>query len=74
MQRDYGGSHTAFALARSAQTRQALMDLALPDDVRARFTRLARTSLEEQRQLEETETVPFEDFRLAYLASNRLRV
>ena len=74
MTRDYGGSHTDFALAKSIQTRRTLMQLPFSDDDRARFAQVARSSLEEQRRLEENETVPFEDFRLSYLASKRLRL
>src|SRR5262249_46752907 len=74
MRREHHGSHTDFALTRSKQIRQSLMELSLSQDDRAKYARLAQSSLEEQRRLEENETVPFEDFRLSYLAPRRLSV
>jgi len=74
MRRDYSGSHTRFGMVSSERTRRFLLELPFAEALGAEFARIARQSLEEQRRLEEAETVPFEECRRSYLAAERLRV
>jgi glutamate--cysteine ligase len=70
--RDHGNSYVHFALAQSRMHREAILALPLADDVAARYARLAEESIAEQRQIEASETIPFEAYRQLYLAPLRL--
>jgi glutamate--cysteine ligase len=67
-------SHTGFVAERSRQTKAALLARPYAPAVDEHFTALARESLEEQKRQESADTLPFEDFRLQYLAPEQLRV
>ncbi|HEU0201579.1 MAG TPA: glutamate--cysteine ligase, partial [Burkholderiaceae bacterium] len=67
-----GRSYVRFALARSEATKKALLALPFPPTVQARFEREAAESIAEQKRLEATDTLPFEEFRLKYLAAESL--
>ena len=68
MSAEHGNSFPAFGLARSLAHREALLQMALPDDAVARHARLAEESLEEQRRIEAADTLPFEEYRRRYIA------
>jgi glutamate--cysteine ligase len=70
--RDHGNSYVHFVLAQSRAHRDAILRLPLADDVVARYARLADESLIEQREIEASETIPFEAYRQLYLAPLRL--
>jgi glutamate--cysteine ligase len=70
--RDHGGSYVRFVLAQSRAHRDAILKLPIADDVTARYARLADESLAEQREIEASETIPFEAYRQLYLAPLRL--
>jgi glutamate--cysteine ligase len=72
MARDHGNSYVRFALAQSRAHREAILRLPLADEVVARYAHLAEESLSEQRQIEVSETIPFEAYRQLYLAPLRL--
>jgi glutamate--cysteine ligase len=72
--KDFGGSYVAFTRAQSAQTRQALLGLAFPPELAARFEAMAEASEAERRRIEEADTLPFEAYRQAYLSIDRLGV
>ncbi|MEP6996480.1 MAG: glutamate--cysteine ligase [Betaproteobacteria bacterium] len=72
MARDHGNSYVHFALAQSRAHRDEILQLPLADEVAARYARLAEESLAEQRQIEASETIPFEAYRQLYLAPLRL--
>lgn len=72
MQRDFGGSYTAFIRAQAEQTRNALLALPWAPAQQATFEALARRSLDAQRAIEAADTVDFETWRQAYLAPERL--
>ncbi len=72
MTRDHGNSFVRFTLERSRMHRDAIMALPYPDELAARFARMARESIEEQERLEASDTLPFEAFRELYLAPVRL--
>jgi glutamate--cysteine ligase len=74
MVREHGSSHTAFVSAMSRQTRRALLALPYAPAVEEHFAALARESVEEQRRQEAADTLPFEDFRQAYLSPEQLGV
>jgi glutamate--cysteine ligase len=72
--KDFGGSYVALTRAQSAQTRYKLLALAFPPDLAARFAAMAEASEAEQARIEAADTVPFEDYRQAYLSIDRLGV
>ncbi len=72
MQRDFGGSHTAFIQAQSEQTRNHLLALPWPAEQQAAFETMARDSVARQKAIEAADVVDFETFRKAYLAPERL--
>ena len=72
MQDRYDGSYTGFTLAQSLRHAADIRHLPLPAEVENRFAQLARESLEEQRQIEAADTMPFEIYRQKYLAPERL--
>jgi glutamate--cysteine ligase len=74
MRREYGGSHLRFALAHSAQHREALLAEPLAADTAAVYRRMANESLARQRDLEAQDVVPFETFRQRYIAPESLQV
>ena len=59
----YDKSYVAFALAQSARHRRELLKSPLPAEVEARYARMAEESLAAQREIEASDTVPFEVFR-----------
>ena len=70
----HGGSYSKFVLEHSRRHRDTLLAEPLSGELTARLERLATASLEEQRELEEAETVPFETFRQRYLGPESLIV
>jgi glutamate--cysteine ligase len=68
----HGGSHVAFVDACSQRAREALLRDPLPADAQARYERMARESLDEQRSIEAAESLSFDDFRRDYLSPHRL--
>ncbi len=73
MRRHHGGSYFRFALERSRRHRLALSADPLPAGLEARFRNLAEGSLEEQRQLESGNDLPFEAYRQRYVSADSLR-
>jgi glutamate--cysteine ligase len=73
MARNHGDSYTRFALAHSLLHRGYLLGFPLPAEELARFARLAKESLEKQRGIEASDTMPFEIYRQQYLSPERLR-
>ena len=74
MARDFEGSFGGFGRAQSEQVRKTILRLPFPAEAQARFAALARLSIEEQRRIEEADTMPFEIFRQEYLDTRRLGV
>jgi len=68
MHEHHRDSYVDFALTRSLQHRRTLLSLPLPDDAAARLAGMAAESLARQRELEASDTVPFEEYRQRYLA------
>jgi len=74
MARDFDQSYTAFVRAQSLGTREALLRLPYGDDLALRFQAFADESLQAQRCVEESDSVPFETYRQQYLAPERLKL
>jgi len=72
MARDHDNSYTQFVREQSLAHRATLRRLPYPAQVEARFAQLAGESIEEQRRIEAADTLPFEEFRRAYLAPETL--
>jgi glutamate--cysteine ligase len=68
----HGNSYFDFALARSAQRRSELLALPYPAEVESRFRDMADQSLAEQREIEASDSLPFETYRLKYLGQELL--
>ncbi len=72
MRRDHAGGHIGFGLARSEAARLHLRALPLTEADQAQFARQVRESLQQQRELEAADTLPFEAFRQGYVSSDSL--
>jgi glutamate--cysteine ligase len=70
MHADHGDSYFNFVMARSRLYRQQLLEQPLPDILAARFSRMASDSLTRQRDIEATDTMPFELFRRQYTSQD----
>ncbi len=67
---EHGESFPRFALARSLRHRRELLELPLPSEVEARYTRMAAESVHAQRAIEAADNMPFEAYRQQYLAQD----
>jgi glutamate--cysteine ligase len=72
MQEHHDSSYIRFTVAQSLRHAGDIKHLPLPIEVEKRFAELAKESLEEQRQIEAADTMPFEIYRQQYLAPARL--
>jgi glutamate--cysteine ligase len=64
--------HCGFVQAQSAQARDMLLASDLPAYAQARLAHQAQTSIEEQARIEAADTMPFEQFRQAYMSPQHL--
>jgi glutamate--cysteine ligase len=72
MARDFDDSFIDFTAAQSRQTQAALVALPYSDQLHNRFTKLSKASIEEQKQIEANDSLPFENYRQQYLSVERL--
>ncbi|HVY05185.1 MAG TPA: glutamate--cysteine ligase [Burkholderiales bacterium] len=72
IRKDHGNSYIDFALKHSLRHAAQIKELALAPEVQNRFEIMAGHSLEEQRRIEASDTMPFEIYRQQYLAPERL--
>jgi glutamate--cysteine ligase len=68
----HDGSYLRFVIAQSEKARQVIRGTGVPPQVRAHFDKLAAASVAEQKQIEEADVLPFEEYREQYLSSERL--
>ncbi|MBS0343854.1 MAG: glutamate--cysteine ligase, partial [Proteobacteria bacterium] len=61
-----------FVRAQSESTRAHFARLPWPEHEQAHFEQLTQDSVEAQRKIEESETVPFEAYREQYVSAERL--
>ncbi|WP_309678761.1 glutamate--cysteine ligase [Polaromonas sp.] len=74
MAQDFANSFVRFARAQSLKTQAALRGLPLSEEQQARFTELSRQSIAEQKQIEASDSMPFEVYREQYVSAQRLGV
>jgi len=74
VEREYGNSFVRFVLAQSIRHRETIGNLPLSADVVERYARLARESLVKQREIEASDTLPFDAYLRQYLSPERLNV
>ena len=74
MTRLHGGSYVQFIRAQSAATRKRLLALPWTDAQAARYGAMAAESVAAQQRIEAADTMPFEQYRQAYLSPERLQV
>jgi glutamate--cysteine ligase len=74
MARDFDSSYVAFTRAQSEQTRNRLLALPYPSELQARFAALTKASIAEQKRIEASDSLPFEQYRQQYLSVERLGV
>ncbi len=74
MRRDFDASYVGFARARSLQTREKLLALPFTAAQQARFAAASKASVDEQRRIEENDSLPFEIYRQQYVSAERLNV
>jgi glutamate--cysteine ligase len=72
MGKEHGSSFLAFTTAQSVQTRAKLLALPYSAAQQSRFAQLAQQSLQEQRDIEARDTMPFEHYRQQYISPERL--
>ncbi|KNZ33442.1 MAG: glutamate--cysteine ligase [Methylibium sp. NZG] len=74
MTQDFDSSYVRFTRAQSESTKAGLLALPLAPEVQARFARLAQASIDEQKQIEAMDSLPFEVYRQQYVSPDRLGV
>jgi glutamate--cysteine ligase len=72
MQKDFDNSFTGFGRAQSQQAKAKLLGLPFSAGQQARFDELSRQSLQDQREIEAADTMPFEIYRQQYTSPERL--
>ncbi len=68
----HDNSYVRFVLGQSGQHLAAIRKMPLPGEDEVHFARLAEDSIVEQRQIEASDSLPFEIFRQRYLSPERL--
>ncbi len=71
---EHANTYVRFVLQQSRQHQAAIEALPLAAEVESRFARMAADSIEEQRQVEAADTLPFEIYRQKYLSPERLGI
>ena len=71
---DFDNSYVAFVRSQSLKHRDTIWRLPFSSALQERFGELAKGSLLTQRQIEASDTVPFETYRRQYLSPSRLNV
>jgi glutamate--cysteine ligase len=72
MARDHRNSFTAFTRAQSQQTKAKLLALPFPASLQAKFEALTEQSVKDQKAIEDSDTMPFEQYRQQYVSPERL--
>lgn len=73
MAQDFNSSYVQFIRAQSAATRKHLLALPWTDAQAARYAAMAAESVAAQQRIEAADTMPFEQYRQAYLSPDRLQ-
>jgi len=72
MASEHDNSFVKFARAQSQKTQALLQALPLGADELAHFAALTQTSIQEQKKIEASDTLPFEEYRQRYVSAERL--
>ncbi|NMM11176.1 MAG: glutamate--cysteine ligase [Polaromonas sp.] len=72
MAQDFDNSFVKFARAQSKKSKVALQNLPFSAEQHARFTELSRQSIEQQKIIEASDTMPFEAYRQQYVSADGL--
>jgi len=72
--KQHHGSYVRFTLEQSLRHAAELKRLPVSAEAEQRFCQLAKESIDEQRQIEAGDTLPFEQYRQQYLAPERLNI
>ncbi|MGZ5180011.1 MAG: glutamate--cysteine ligase [Ramlibacter sp.] len=72
MASDHGNSFIGFTRSQSLQTRAKLLALPFSAAQQARFDALSQQSLQEQKDIESRDSMPFEAYRQQYISPERL--
>jgi glutamate--cysteine ligase len=72
MARDHGNSFVAFTRAQSLQTKAKLLALPFPASLQAKYEALTEKSVKDQKAIEASDTLPFEEYRRQYISPERL--
>jgi len=70
MRDDFGDSYVAFAAAQSQRHRDILLHAPLAAETEQRYARMAADSVSAQRQIESSDSVPFETYRRQYISQD----
>jgi glutamate--cysteine ligase len=65
-------SFVGFVRARSEQARETLLNMPFSDEQREQFERMTQTSIDAQKRIEASDTMPFEIYREQYVSPARL--
>ncbi|MEP6790485.1 MAG: glutamate--cysteine ligase, partial [Ramlibacter sp.] len=74
MERDHENSFTGFVRAQSQQTKDKLLGLPYSAALHKKLDAMAQKSLQDQRDIEAGDTMPFEIYRQQYVSAERLGV
>ncbi|TFZ00353.1 glutamate--cysteine ligase [Ramlibacter humi] len=72
MEKDHGDSFIAFTRAQSQQVKAKLLSLPFSAAQQSKFDAMSQRSLDEQREIEARDSMPFETYRQQYIAPERL--
>ena len=74
MHSDFDDSYVRFVRTLSRRTKETLLALPFNGGLEERFGRMARESVEKQKEIEANDSMPFEVYRQQYLAPERLAI
>ena len=74
MATEFSNSYTGFIKTQSIQSRNTLLNLPYPEPMAERFKQLAQNSVQEQKRIESTDTIPFDIYLKNYLSADKLNV
>ena len=72
MQAEHDNSFVRFVRAKSTHAQSQLLAAPFAADAQAVYERMTRESFAEQKQIEQSDTMPFEEFRQQYVSASRL--
>ncbi|WP_342618240.1 glutamate--cysteine ligase [Rhodoferax sp. GW822-FHT02A01] len=72
MTEEFGGSFVSFVRAQSQKTRQAMLATPLSDEQAAEWARMAAKSIQDQKEIEAGDSLPFDIYLKEYLSPKRL--